>query len=130
MDSDNVDFSTITNSKFETRYIINYYSIKAINSFTAIGNKKEWYIIGHKTMDFVQDTLLGYVAYRGANAFEEIETEFKEAKAKLTPVQIRDVNDKYLDILYTYNRKRYKLVRSLLTRYNLDLYKNKVVAKD
>lgn len=129
MESD-IDFSTVTNSKYETRYIINYYSIKAINSFTAIGNKKEWYIIGHKTMDFVQDTLLGYVAYRGAVKFEELEEEFKATKKKLSPVSIKNVDGKYQDILYTYNRKRYKLVRMLLTRYNLDLYKNKVVAKD
>ena len=130
MEADNVDFSTISNSKYETRYIINNYSMKFIESFTALNNKKSWYIVGHKTMDFIEDTLLGYVAYRGSEAFEELETEFKEAKAKLPPAQIRDLHDKYLDILYTYNRKRYKLVRKLLTRYNLDLYKNKVVAKD
>ncbi len=130
MDNNNIDFSEIGSSKLETRYIINFFSINFINAMTVLDAKGEWYMKAHKTMDFIEATLLGYVAQKASFRFEELRKEFNEKRAKLTPVAIRKLDKTYLDLLYKYNLKRYTLVRTLLTRYNLDLYKNKVVAKD
>lgn len=123
------DFSEATNAKLETRYIINYYSIGAINCFTSEPNPK-LYLRGHNLLDWTEATLLGYIANRNEDRFKDLRNEFIEQKSKIPLGKVLANDSIYLNLLYKYNLKRYNLIRLLLSRYNLDQYKNRVVVKD
>jgi len=123
------DFAEATNAKLETRYIINYYSIGAINCFTAEPTPK-LYVRGHNLLDFTEATLLGYIANRQEEKFKALRNDFLEEKKKLPKGHIKEFSSKYLNLLYGYNLKRYNLIRLLLSRYNLDQYRNRAVVKD
>jgi len=123
------DFSEATNAKLETRYIINYYSIGAINCFTSEPNSK-LYLRGHNLLDWTEATLLGYIANRNEDRFKDLRNEFIEQKSKIPRGKVLANDSSYLNLLYKYNLKRYNLIRLLLSRYNLDQYRNRVVVKD
>jgi len=123
------DFSEATNAKLETRYIINYYSIGAINCFTSEPNSK-LYLRGHNLLDWTEATLLGYIANRNEDRFKDLRNEFIEQKSKIPRGKVLANDSSYLNLLYKYNLKRYNLIRLLLSRYNLDQYRNRVAVKD
>jgi len=123
------DFAEATNAKLETRYIINYYSIGAINCFTSKPSP-DLYVRGHNLLDFTEATLLGYIANRQEDKFKALRNEFLEEKNLLPKGKIKEYSSEYLNLLYKYNLKRYNLIRLLLSRYNLDRYKNRAVVKD
>jgi len=123
------DFSEATNAKLETRYIINYYSIGAINCFTSEPNSK-LYLRGHNLLDWTEATLLGYIANRNEDRFKALRNEFIEQKSKIPKGKVLANDSSYLNLLYKYNLKRYNLIRLLLSRYNLDQYRNRVAVKD
>ena len=123
------DFSEATNAKLETRYIINYYSIGAINCFTSEPNSK-LYLRGHNLLDWTEATLLGYIANRNEDRFKDLRNEFIEQKSKIPRGKVLANDSSYLNLLYKYNLKRYNLIRLLISRYNLDQYRNRVAVKD
>lgn len=122
------DFSEADNAKLETRFMLNAFSFMAINLFRKpnFDNYKE----GHSVLNFMEMTLLGYVANRNSDAFKDIATEFQESKSKIPKLKILNGSVEYLELLYSYNLKRYHLIRLMMSRYNLDKYKNKQVVKD
>lgn len=122
------DFSEADNAKLETRFMLNAFSFMAINLFRKpnFDNYKE----GHSVLNFMEMTLLGYVANRNSDAFKDIATEFQESKSKIPKLKILNGSVEYLELLYSYNLKRYHLIRLMMSRYNLDKYKNKQVIKD
>ena len=123
------DFSEATNAKLETRYIINWLSIGTINCFTSEPNPK-LYLRGHNLADWMEATLLGYIANRNEERFKALRNEFIEQKSQLPKGKVLANDSSYLNLLYKYNLKRYNLVRLLMSRYNLDQYRNRVVVKD
>ena len=128
MDFNLPDFSEADNAKLETRFMLNAYSFMAINLFRKPNFDN--YLEGHSVMNFMEVTLLGYIANRSAHLFADLNTEFVEAKQKLTPLALSAGKPEYLALLYNYNLKRYKTIRLLMSRYNLDKYKNKTKIKD
>jgi len=128
MDVNMPDFSEADNAKLETRFMLNAFSFMAINLFRKpnFDNYKE----GHSVLNFMEMTLLGYTANRSSDKFKELATEFNERKQKIPKLKVLNGSIDYLELLYSYNLKRYHLVRLLMTRYNLDKFKNKAVVKD
>ncbi len=122
------DFSEADNAKLETRFMLNAFSFMAINLFRKpnFDNYKE----GHSVLNFMEMTLLGYTANRSSDKFKELATEFNERKQKIPKLKVLNGSIDYLELLYSYNLKRYHLVRLLMTRYNLDKFKNKSTPKD
>tara|TARA_Y100000004_G_C8771704_1_gene351020 strand:+ start:191 stop:577 length:387 start_codon:yes stop_codon:yes gene_type:complete len=128
MDVNMPDFSEADNAKLETRFMLNAFSFMAINLFRKpnFDNYKE----GHSVLNFMEMTLLGYTANRSSDKFKELATEFNERKQKIPKLKVLNGSIDYLELLYSYNLKRYHLVRLLMTRYNLDKFKNKSTPKD
>ena len=71
------DFAEATNAKLETRYIINYYSIGAINCFTAEPTPK-LYVRGHNLLDFTEAT------FEGLNVWKDLERELRSVRSILS----------------------------------------------
>lgn len=123
------DFATADNAKLETRFIINCLSIEAINKFRGQPTLKS-YEEGHKTLDWTEATLLGYIANRSNERFKDLRNEFIEQKSKIPKGKVLAGDFIFLNLLYEYNLKRYGLIRTLMSKYNLDQYRNRVVVKD
>tara|TARA_Y100000289_G_C3916121_1_gene147526 strand:- start:426 stop:812 length:387 start_codon:yes stop_codon:yes gene_type:complete len=128
MDFNLPDFSEADNAKLETRFMLNAYSFMAINLFRRPNFSN--YLEGHSVMNFMEVTLLGYIANRSAKIFSDLTNEFNAQRSKLPPLAITEGRPEYLTLLYNYNLKRYKNIRLLMSRYNLDKYKNKARIKD
>jgi hypothetical protein len=115
--------------KWETRHRINEMADDAYKCFTGLPNI-QLYESGHKKVDWIEATLCGYIFSDLAQIkFDEIRKAFEQRKAKLRPSVRRNKSSEYLDLIYSFNLKRYKYARKLMSKAGLEIYKKKVVAR-
>lgn len=115
--------------KWETRHQINQWGNEANQCFTNEPNIRN-YESGHKKVDWIVAQLCGYIFSPLAKAkFAEMRNAFEEKKSKLKPSVRRNKTSEYLDLIYSYNLKRFELVRDFMSKAGLELYKKKVRAR-
>lgn len=115
--------------KWETRHRINEMAADAYACFTGVPNI-QLYESGHKKVDWIEATLCGYIFSDVAQIkFDELRKVFEQNKAQLKPSVRRNKTSEYLDLIYSFNLKRYKYARKLMSKSGLELYKKKVRAR-
>lgn len=137
MNANTTDFSEIGNAKYETRFIINTMTLTAWHALRVSINENKRailasYLQANVDLDFAEKTIIGYMGNRqdGKEQFKLAKDDFFNKKNSLGIIQIKNGDPDYLNLLYDYNLKRYDIIRNLMSRYNLEDWKNKQRAKD
>lgn len=137
MNANTTDFSEIGNAKYETRFIINTMTLTAWHALRVSINENKRailasYLQANVDLDFAEKTIIGYMGNRqdGKEQFKLAREDFFNKKKALGIIQIKNGDPDYLNLLYDYNLKRYDIIRNLMSRYNLEDWKNKQRAKD
>lgn len=117
-------------SKIETRFILNHLALKYFSCVIKAQPTFLDYILAHKTVDGMEDVLLGYIAGRNEDWFVKMKEDYHTTKNKFKRKELRQGSSRYMDFLYGHNRKRFQLIRRLMSRYGIDLYRNRSVIKD
>jgi hypothetical protein len=137
MNANTTDFSEIGNAKYETRFIINTMTLTAWHALRVSINENKRailasYLQANVDLDFAEKTIIGYMGNRqdGKEQFKLARDDFFNKKKALGIIQIKNGDPDYLNLLYDYNLKRYDIIRNLMSRYNLEDWKNKQRAKD
>lgn len=126
----NKPYSEEITSKIETRYILNHLALKYFSCALKAQPNFLDYILAHKIVDGMEDVLLGYIAGRSEEWFTKMNENYINTKKKFKPNEIKRGSSRYMNFLYGYNRKRFALIRRLMSRYGIDLYRNRSVIKD
>jgi|TARA_R100000084_G_C4652215_1_gene150510 hypothetical protein len=137
MNANTTDFSEIGNAKYETRFIINTMTLTAWHALRVSINENKRailasYLQANVDLDFAEKTIIGYMGNRqdGKEQFKLAREDFFNKKKALGIIQIKNGDPDYLNLLYDYNLKRYDIIRNLMSRYNIEDWKNKQRAKD